>query len=124
MSPTAPRSADEACDPHSGCITCSDEGVPMRVVSARRGGAAGGLAVCEDEAGSRREVMTGVVGDVSPGEWLLVHAGAALVRLPDHPAEAASAAPTGTAPAALPDPAETAAGVTEATAAPATGEAP
>jgi hydrogenase maturation factor len=60
------------CDEHH-CITCSDEGVPMRVLEALDGG----LALCEGDA----QVMTDLVGDVSPGDRLLVHAGVALLRL-------------------------------------------
>jgi hydrogenase expression/formation protein HypC len=53
------------------CITCSDEGVPMRVVEA----GADGLARCA------AEVMTDLVGTVEPGDSVLVHAGVALLRL-------------------------------------------
>jgi hydrogenase maturation factor len=56
------------------CVTCSDEGVPMRVISLTPDG----TALCDGEV----EVMTELVGDVEPGEELLVHAGVALVRLP------------------------------------------
>jgi hypothetical protein len=61
-----------SCDERH-CVTCSDEGVPMRVVEA----AGGGLAVCEGDV----EVMTDLVGAVDVGDELLVHAGVALVRL-------------------------------------------
>jgi hydrogenase expression/formation protein HypC len=65
-------------DCHSDhCITCSDEGVPMRVVST----ADDGLARCTTEGGSTSEVMTELVGVVSPGDSVLVHAGVALLRL-------------------------------------------
>jgi hydrogenase assembly chaperone HypC/HupF len=57
------------------CVTCSDEGVPMRVVEL-----SGGLALCDDGA-SVREVMTELVGPVEPGDELLVHAGTAIARL-------------------------------------------
>ncbi|MBX6366210.1 MAG: HypC/HybG/HupF family hydrogenase formation chaperone [Gemmatimonadetes bacterium] len=50
----------------------------MRVLSID---AAGELAECEDGAGRREVVMTGVVGDVVAGDVLLVHAGTALLRL-------------------------------------------
>ena len=40
------------------------------------------LAVCVDERERRHRVDTGIVGAVAPGEVLLVHAGAALVREP------------------------------------------
>jgi hydrogenase maturation factor len=55
------------------CVTCSDEGVPLRVVEVR----AGGLALCEGDV----EVMTDLVGEVNAGEELLVHAGVAISRL-------------------------------------------
>jgi hydrogenase maturation factor len=59
------------------CITCSDEGVPMRVVETD----ADGLARCERDDGARSDVMTDLVGAVSPGDSVLVHAGVALLRL-------------------------------------------
>jgi hydrogenase maturation factor len=60
-----------SCDePH--CTTCSDEGVPMRVLEV----GADGLARCEGGV----EVMTELVGPVAPGDEVLVHAGVALVR--------------------------------------------
>ena len=55
------------------CVTCADEGVPMRVVSLN----APTLVVCEDDV----EVMTDLVGDVEIGDELLVHAGVAIARL-------------------------------------------
>jgi hydrogenase maturation factor len=66
-----PEEVAHACDDHH-CVTCSDEGVPMRVVDA-----ADGLARCEGGV----EVMTDLVGEVEPGDELLVHAGVALARL-------------------------------------------
>jgi hydrogenase maturation factor len=57
------------------CITCSDEAVPMRVLEL----SAPGLALCQDESGSASEVMTDLVGQVGPGDTLLVHAGTALL---------------------------------------------
>jgi hydrogenase maturation factor len=59
------------------CITCSDEGVAMRVVEAD----ADGLARCATEDGATSEVMTELVGIVAPGDSVLVHAGVALLRL-------------------------------------------
>jgi hydrogenase maturation factor len=53
------------------CITCSDEAVPMRVTEVRPDG----IALCGDA-----EVMTDLVGDVEPGDELLVHAGTAIAR--------------------------------------------
>jgi hypothetical protein len=60
----------DSCD-ENHCITCSDEGVPMRVTAV-----VDGLALCDGV-----EVMTELVGDVAPGDELIVHAGVALVRL-------------------------------------------
>ena len=54
------------------CITCSDEGVPMRVLALEEAG----LARCDGG-----DVMTDLVGPVAPGDTLLVHAGVALARL-------------------------------------------
>jgi hydrogenase maturation factor len=66
-----------ACRDPFHCVTCSDEGVPMRVLAP----AGEGLALCEDARGSTVEVMTALVGPVAAGERVLVHAGTALVRL-------------------------------------------
>ena len=63
----------DACSPDGHCVTCSDEGVPMRVLDVT----GDGLARCEDGV----EVMTELVGAVQPGDELLVHAGVALVKL-------------------------------------------
>jgi hydrogenase maturation factor len=72
--------SDEACG-SDHCITCSDEGVEMRVVARQPDG----LAVCIDEGGSRTEVMTDLVAGVAPGDRVLVHAGVALTRLAEDP---------------------------------------
>ena len=60
------------------CVTCADEGVPMRVLEldAQRE-----LALCEDQAGERSTVEIALVEPVESGDSLLVHAGVALVRL-------------------------------------------
>ena len=55
------------------CVTCSDEAVPLRVDDVRDDR----IAVCGGV-----EVMTDLVGEVEPGEELLVHAGVALARKP------------------------------------------
>lgn len=69
---------DARCtDDQHHCVTCSDEGVPMRVVEPE----ADGLALCADGDGRRRSVETTLVGPVAPGDALLVHAGVALLRL-------------------------------------------
>jgi hydrogenase maturation factor len=66
-----------ACASDGHCITCSDEGVPMRVVELTETG----VARCATDEGSTSEVMCDLVGAVSPGDALLVHAGVALLRL-------------------------------------------
>jgi hydrogenase expression/formation protein HypC len=58
------------------CITCSDEGVPMRVLRIR----ADALALCEDAAGAHHTVELALV-DAGAGDAVLVHAGVALVTL-------------------------------------------
>jgi hypothetical protein len=55
------------------CVTCSDEGIELRVVEAR----ADGTALCDGDV----EVMTDLVGAVETGDALLVHAGVAIARL-------------------------------------------
>jgi hydrogenase maturation factor len=68
-----------ACEPEHHCVTCADEGVPMRVLRVDE---ARGLALCADEGGGARStVEVALVGDVAPGDALLVHAGTALARL-------------------------------------------
>jgi hypothetical protein len=54
------------------CITCSDEGVAMRVLELDEEG----VARCDGG-----DVLTDLVGAVAPGDTLLVHAGVALARL-------------------------------------------
>ena len=75
---SAPRPTTDRCDTEGHCITCSDEGVPMRVETLN---AETGLAVCVDGDGRRTEVLTDLVSDVRSGDQLLVHAGTALLRL-------------------------------------------
>jgi hydrogenase assembly chaperone HypC/HupF len=58
------------------CITCGDEGIPMRVIELR-----GGDAVCSDEESTRHQVAIDLVGPVEPGDGVLVHAGVAIRRL-------------------------------------------
>ncbi len=67
-----------SCDDASGhCITCSDEGIAMRVL----GSGSDGLASCVDVAGRWTRVAIDLVGPVSAGDLVLAHAGVALVRL-------------------------------------------
>lgn len=60
------------------CITCSDEGIPMRVLALD---VETGLAVCVDPDGARAEVDVALVEALAPGDSVLAHAGVALVRL-------------------------------------------
>jgi hydrogenase maturation factor len=60
------------------CITCSDEGIPMRVLALDIGT---GLAVCVDPDGARAEVDIALVEPLVPGDSVLAHAGVALARL-------------------------------------------
>ena len=64
------------CGDH--CITCSDEGVPMRI---ERIDDVRGLALCAADDGSKSTVEIALV-DVEPGDRVLVHAGVALAELP------------------------------------------
>jgi hydrogenase maturation factor len=66
-----------SCSDPFHCVTCGDDGVPMRVlrVDEQRG-----LALCEDDAGERHAVEIALV-DAVPGDTLLVHAGTALTTL-------------------------------------------
>jgi hydrogenase maturation factor len=65
---------DRSCaDDH--CITCGDVAEPMTVVRVDHDRA---LALCADDAGRRSTVETLLVGDVAPGDRLLVHAGTAI----------------------------------------------
>jgi len=54
------------------CITCSDEGVEMRVLEPGHDG----IAVCDGG-----EVMTELVGPVRQGDVVLVHAGVAIAKV-------------------------------------------
>ena len=60
------------------CITCGDEGIPMRVlkIDANRE-----LALCATKEGEKSSVEIALVEPVDTGDHLLVHAGVALVRL-------------------------------------------
>ena len=62
-----------ACE-HDHCITCGDEGVPMRVVSLCEDG-----ATCVAEDGTQHEgIAVDLVEPVAPGDQVLVHAGVAI----------------------------------------------
>ena len=61
---------------HDGCVTCSDAGIPVRVVSLE-----GYDALCEDAAGNRAEIAVELVTPVGVGEVLLTHGGVAIGRV-------------------------------------------
>ena len=61
---------------HAGCVTCSDAGIPVRVVSLE-----GYDALCEDGAGNRAEIAVELVAPVGVGEVLLTHGGVAIGRV-------------------------------------------
>jgi hydrogenase expression/formation protein HypC len=65
-----------SCDAHH-CITCGDDGVPMRVLRVDE---VRGLALCEDDEGAHASVEIALV-DAGVGDTLLVHAGTALMRM-------------------------------------------
>ena len=60
------------------CITCSDEGVSMRVLALDDDRS---LALCAREDGERATVEVALLDAVAPGDVLLVHAAVALMRL-------------------------------------------
>ncbi len=67
-----------APDCHSdNCITCSDEGVPMRVEKLDEQRV---LALCVADDGAKSTVEIELVAPVAVGDELLVHAGVALVK--------------------------------------------
>jgi hydrogenase maturation factor len=61
---------------HDGCVTCSDAGILVRVISQD-----GYDALCEDAAGNRAEIAVELVEPVELGEVLLTHGGVAIGRL-------------------------------------------
>ena len=72
------RDVPACVDEH--CITCSDEGLPLRIVALD----GDGLARCRDEAEPAEPDTTvdvQLVGDVAAGDLVLVHAGVALALL-------------------------------------------
>lgn len=73
------RAYDAArCDAEHHCITCGDDGVPMRVLRVDE---ARGLALCADDADAHHTVQIDLVSPVASQDTLLVHAGVALVKL-------------------------------------------
>jgi hydrogenase maturation factor len=61
---------------HDRCVTCSDAGIPVRVLSLN-----GYDALCEDGAGNRAEIAVELVAPVGVGEVLLTHGGVAIGRV-------------------------------------------
>jgi hydrogenase maturation factor len=61
------------------CVTCADEGTPMRVQRVDAGRA---LALCAAADGARSTVEIALLEGLAPGDAVLVHAGVALARLP------------------------------------------
>ena len=59
------------------CVTCGDDGVPMRVLEIDAGRE---LALCADDDGAHHTVEIALV-DTAVGAEVLVHAGVALVAL-------------------------------------------
>lgn len=71
---------------HDGCITCSDAGIPVRVLAT-----AGDDALCEDAAGNRAEIAVELVSPVRTGEVLLTHGGVAIGRITEREADGRNA---------------------------------
>lgn len=61
---------------HDGCITCSDAGIPARVISMN-----GDDALCEDAVGNQAEIAVELVAPVRVGEVLLTHGGVAIGKV-------------------------------------------
>jgi hydrogenase expression/formation protein HypC len=59
-----------------GCVTCSDAGIPVRVLSVR-----GDDALCEDSVGNRAQIAVELVAPVRSGEVLLTHGGVAIGKV-------------------------------------------
>jgi hypothetical protein len=69
--------ADPAAACEDGmCVTCTDEGRPAEVASLLGGG-----LVAVRTARGAETIDASLIGDVAPGDLLLVHAGAAIERL-------------------------------------------
>ncbi len=64
------------CSSEPGCITCGDVAVVLTIATV-----SGADALCFDDQGRQELVATELVGDVVPGQRLLVHAGVAIERM-------------------------------------------
>ena len=60
-----------------GCITCGDVAVTLTVVEVGQYD-----ALCRDTDGQQEYVATELVGELAPGDQVLVHAKVALEKLP------------------------------------------
>ena len=69
-------SPDSCTLDHDGCVTCSDAGIPVRVISVE-----GDDALCEDSAGNRAQIAIELVAPVQVREVLLTHGGVAIGRV-------------------------------------------
>ncbi|CAN5780008.1 hypothetical protein BH23ACT11_BH23ACT11_08000 [soil metagenome] len=67
---------------HDGCITCSDAGIPLRVISVTEDD-----ALCEDAVGNRTRIAVELVMPVETGEVLLTHGGVAIGKVAEEPAQ-------------------------------------
>ncbi len=61
---------------HDGCITCSDAGIPVQIISIH-----GDDAICEDAAANQTKIAIELVAPVQPGEILLTHGGVAIGKV-------------------------------------------
>jgi hydrogenase maturation factor len=67
--------SSSSCDAdHGRCITCADEGIPMRVTEVQ----GGDTAVCVDSDGAAHEIAVDLLNSVIVGDEVLVHAGVAI----------------------------------------------
>ncbi len=65
-----------SCSAEPGCITCGDVAVELTVAAVD-----GADATCHDDDGREELVATELVGELAPGDRVLVHAGVAIERL-------------------------------------------
>jgi hypothetical protein len=72
--------AEPAACTEEVCVTCSDEGRPGEVVTPAIGPFGAALVRTSD---GEEQVDVTLVGDVRPGDLLLIHAGSALTRVGD-----------------------------------------
>jgi hydrogenase maturation factor len=74
MNDQVPGQQCQAADDH--CITCGDDGIPMRVVATD-----GMVAICSDEHSQFHEIAVDLVSPIAVGDGVLVHAGVAIGNL-------------------------------------------